>query len=147
MYEQPYWIEGLKTSEMLARLAERGLSCEGPIQRGETMSDWECEGYSEEDGVRYRASVVGRDEDVRLVAASVEGEAGPPPDEAAMDFLAFVASIPYERTQRAQARQWVRENTSSGGKLELGSANLELSKEENAHVLRMVSTRRYTESG
>jgi hypothetical protein len=146
MYEQPYWIEGVKTSEVLARLAERGLSCEGPIQRGETMSEWECEGYSEEDGVRYRASVVGRGGLVRLVAASVEGEAGPP-DEAAVDFLAFVTSIPYEGTQRAQARQWVRENTSSGGKLELGSANLELSKKENAHVLRIVSTRRYSEPG
>ena len=62
-----------------------------------------------------------------------------PPDEAAIGFLAFVASMPYDGAQRAQAEQWVRENTRSGGKLELGTANLELSKEENAHVLSIVS--------
>ena len=63
-----------------------------------------------------------------------------PPDEAAIGwFLAFVASMPYDGAQRAQAEQWARENTRSGGKLELGTANLELSKEENAHVLSIVS--------
>ena len=142
MYEQPYWVEELKTSEVLNRvlnrLVGRGLSCEGSTPRGETMSNWVCGGHSGEEGVLYRASVVGRDENVRMVAASVEGETGPP-DEAAIGFLAFVASMPYDGAQRAQAEQWVRENTRSGGKLELGTANLELSKEENAHVLRIVS--------
>ena len=77
MYEQPYWVEELKTSEVLNRvlnrLVGRGLSCEGSTPRGETMSNWVCGGHSGEEGVLYRASVVGRDENVRMVAASVEG--------------------------------------------------------------------------
>lgn len=141
MYEEPYWIEELATSETLDCLKEWGLSCEGPIQRGETMSAWECRGSSEQRGADYEVSIVGRDESLRLISARVESEDGMPPEEVATGFLEFVASLPYEGAQRAQAQQWARENVGSGGKLELGSANLELLNEATARVLRIVSTR------
>lgn len=141
MYEEPYWIEGLTTSETLDRLEEWGLSCKEQGQRGETMSAWECEGSADEPGVGYRASVVGRGQNVRLVEARVEGEAGTPPEETAARFLALVASLPYGEVDRPRAQQWVRENTGAGGKQKFGSTNLELFKEDHAITLRIVSTR------
>jgi hypothetical protein len=63
-----------------------------------------------------------------------------PSDEAAADFLGFVATLLYEGAEPARARQWVVENVSSGGKLTIGNANFELSSEERARVLRIVST-------
>lgn len=125
MYEQPYWIAGLTVGEVLDRLKERGLSCEGPAPRGETMSAWECKGSSAETEVGYEVSIVGRDaERVRSVTAKVRSEGRVPPEEVATDFLAFVASLPYEGARSARVQQWVRESASSGGKLSLGDANL-----------------------
>ncbi len=141
MYEQPYWIAGLTVPEVLDRLQERGLSCEGPTPRGETMSTWECEGSSDENNASYQVSIVGRDaEHVRSITARVGSEGGVPPKALATDFLAFVASLPYEEAQLAQALQWVRESASSGGKLSLGNANLEFLSEEDTRVLRIVSS-------
>lgn len=54
VYEQPYWIASLAASE----LKERGLSCEGPTLRGETMSAWECKGSSGESDASYEVSIV-----------------------------------------------------------------------------------------
>lgn len=72
MYEQPYWIAGLAATEVLDRLKERSLSCEGPTQRGETMSIWECKGSSRESDASYEVSIVGRDaERLRSVTARV----------------------------------------------------------------------------
>jgi hypothetical protein len=141
MYEQPYWIAGLSAPEVLDRLKERGLSCRGPTPRGETMSAWECKGSSRESDASYEVSIIGRDaERVRSVTARVRSERGMPPEEVATGFLAFVASLPYEGAQSAQAQQWVRDSAGSGGKLSLGNANLELLSEEEARVLRIVSS-------
>src|SRR5215208_3810129 len=76
----------------------------------------------------------------RSVSARISGEGGMPSDEAAADFLGFVATLLYEGAEPARARQWVVENVSSGGKLTIGNANFELSSEERARVLRIVST-------
>lgn len=139
MYEQPYWIADLTTIEVLDRLQERDLSCEEPAPRGETMSIWECKGSSE--GHSYEVSIVGRDDErLRSVTARVGSDGGEPPEEVATDFLAFVASLPYEGSQATQAQQWVRESAGSGGKLNLGNTNLELLSEERSRVLRIVSS-------
>lgn len=141
MYEEPYWISGLAVPKIIDGLQECDLFCEGPTPRGETMSAWECKGSAEEHEASYEVSIVGRDaEHVRTVTAKVGSRGEMPSEEVATDFLAFVASLPYEGGQSAQAQQWVRESAGSGGKLSLGNANLELSSEEKARVLRIVSS-------
>jgi hypothetical protein len=142
MYEQPYWIAGLTVPDVVNHLSRRGFSCEGPAPRGETMHSWECMAPSNAEGVQREVSIVGRNpEGVRSVTATVSGaEGGMPPEQAAADFLGFVAALPYEGAEPARARQWVVENISSGGKLTMGNANLELLSEGRARVLRIVST-------
>ncbi len=140
MYEIPYWIAGLTVSDIASHLAERGLSCEGPTPRGETMSSWECRASSDAEGIEREVSIVGQDpERVRSITATVSGDGRMPPEEAAADFLGFVAVLPYEGADPAQAKQWVKENVTSGGKLAIGSANFELYGEERARVLRIVA--------
>lgn len=142
MYEQPYWIAGLTVLEVPDRLKERYLSCEGLTPRGETMNVWECEGSPGENDAGYEVSIVGQGaECARTVTAKVGGEGGVLLEEVAMDFLTFVASLPYEGAQLARAQQSVRESASSGGKLSLSNANLELLSEEEARVLRIVSSK------
>jgi hypothetical protein len=46
--------------------------------------------------------------------------------------------LAYDGAEPARARQWVAENATSGGKLTIGNANLELVSEEQAHVLQIV---------
>jgi hypothetical protein len=54
-------------------------------------------------------------------------------------FLSVLATLPYDGAEPARARQWVAENATSGGKLTIGNANLELVSEEQAHVLQIVA--------
>jgi len=141
MYEQPYWISGLTVPDVVSYLSPRGLTCEGPAPRGETMDSWECRAPSDAEGLQREVSIVGRDAGrVRSVSARISREGDMPSDEAAADFLGFVATLLYEGAEPARARQWVVENVSSGGKLTIGNANFELSSEERARVLRIVST-------
>lgn len=141
MYEEPYWIAGLTVPDIVSHLSQRGFSCERPTPRGETMSSWECKAPLNAEGVRREISIVGRDpERIRSVTATVSGEGGIPPEEVAADFLGFVVTLPYDGAEPARARQWVVENATSGGNLVIGSANLELLREERARVLRIVST-------
>jgi hypothetical protein len=82
----------------------------------------------------------GRDtERVRSLSATVSGKDGMPPKEAAVAFLSVVTTLPYDGAEPARARQWVAENATSGGKLTIGNANLELVSEEQAHVLQIVA--------
>ena len=141
MYEQPYWISGLTVPDVVSHLSRRGLTCEGPAPRGETMDSWECRAPSDAEGLQREVSIVGRDPGwVRSVRARISSAGDMPSDEAAADFLGFVATLLYEGAEPARARQWVVENVSSGGKLTIGNANFELSSEERARVLRIVST-------
>ncbi len=140
MYEIPYWIAGLTVPDIASYLSERGLSCEGPTPRGETMSSWECRASSQSGNVEREISIVGQDpERVRSVTATVYGDGRMPPEEAVADFLGFVAALPYEGAEPAQAKHWVKEHVTSGGKLAIGSANFELYGEEQARVLRIIA--------
>ncbi len=141
MYEQPYWIAGLTVPDVVSYLNERGLTCEGPAPRGETMRSWECKAPSNAESVEREVSIVGRDaEHIRSVTATVSGEGAIPSEEDAGDFLRFAAALPYEGAEPARARQWVKENVTSGGKLPIGNVNLELLSEERARILRIVAT-------
>jgi hypothetical protein len=141
MYEVPYWIAGLAVPDIVSHLADHGLDCEGPRPRGETMSSWECRPPSKAGGVEREVPIVGQDrERIRSVTARVSGDdSGMPPEEAAADFLGFVATLPYEGADPARAGQWVRENVTSGGKLTIGTANFELYSEERARILRIIA--------
>jgi hypothetical protein len=104
MYEVPYWIAGLAVPDIVSHLADHGLDCEGPRPRGETMSSWECRPPSKAGGVEREVSIVGQDrERIRSVTARVSGDdSGMPPEEAAADFLGFVATLPYEGADPAR---------------------------------------------
>jgi hypothetical protein len=103
------------------------------------MSLWECRPSSGAESIEREVSIVGQDpEQIRSITATVSGDRRPP-EEAAADFLGFVAALSYEGAEPARAKQWVKENVSSGGKLTIGSANLELYGEERARVLRIVA--------
>lgn len=139
MREGPFWISGLTVSALLDRLKLHGLECEGPQPRGETMSQWECKGNSED--AQYEVSIVGQDsERVRLVEARVSTASGVPSRDSAAEFMAFVVSIPYGESDLLQAQQWAREKVGSGGKTELGNTNLEMTSEEQTYVLRIVAS-------
>ena len=56
-------------------------------------------------GVRCEVSIVGRDnEGVRSVTATVSGEGEMQPEQAAADFLGFVAALPYEKGHNPRGR-------------------------------------------
>ncbi len=140
MYEVPYWISGLSIPEISSHLADHGLECEGPYPHGETMSSWECRPPSAAGGVEREVSIVGQDaERIRLVTARISSDNEMPSEEAAADFLGSVAALPYEEANPGEARQWVNENVTSGGKLTIGTASIELYGEERARILRLVA--------
>ncbi len=140
MYEVPDWIDGLTVSDVASHLAQHGLNCEGPSPRGETMRSWECKAPSDAEGIEREVSIIGQDPDrIRLVTATVSRDDEAPPEEAAADFLGYVASLSYEGANPAQARRWVAENVTSGGKLPMGAAIFELYSEKRAWVLRIVA--------
>jgi len=140
MYEMPYWISGLTIPEISSHLADHGLECEGPYPRGETMSSWDCRPPSAAGSLEREVAIVGQSpERIRTVTARLSDQNEMPPEEAAVDFLGFVATLPYEGADPGQARQWVEENVASGGKLTIGTASFELYDEEKARVLRIVA--------
>jgi len=141
MYEMPYWISGLSMPKILSHLADHGLECEGPYPLGETMNSWECRPPSAAGEDRREVSIVGQDsEHIRLVTARISRDDEMPAEEAAADFLGFVAALPYEEANPGEARQWVSENVTSGGKLTIGTASFELYGKERAQVLRVVAS-------
>lgn len=91
-------------------------------------------------GATYRVDVVGSSaEEIRRVAASFLGV--PPHATAAhgIDFLGFVATVPYQGAEPARAQAWVRDHYGIDAETVIGGAHFRLSHHEPWADLRIVA--------
>lgn len=135
------FIAGLTVADIKLNLEKRGLRCEGP-RALVTLQSWTCKGNQGSD-VEFMVDVLGIDATrVRSVDANVLQYQAQPTDAIAAEFLGFIATLPYDKSDPTQAREWVRANIArSGSNLVIASARFELTRAETgrAHSLDIVA--------
>lgn len=96
-----------------------------------------CTSSSEDDSSVLKVTVLEEDPSTVLW---VRADARDATDEAATEFLSYVADLSLENTDPLNAETWVGENISSGGGYSAEGAELKLYGTEGARTLEIVAT-------
>jgi hypothetical protein len=101
-------LPGLTSGGLTTTFEKEGLSCRGPEQQ-RTMAAWHCEGR-DSSGAQLKIEFMGRPTRIEYLTATVM-QYQPEIDRAVLArFLGYVATVPYDGADPAQARRWVQQN-------------------------------------
>jgi hypothetical protein len=122
----PRNIPGLTPQDVYLNLENRGFKCSEPELMGpENEVRWTCE--KQEAQGEYSVEINSKDANsVRFVEARVISYEPARADALAKDFLAYVATIPYEGAQPHEAKAWVEQNVGSKVSAEFGGVSYTL---------------------
>jgi hypothetical protein len=100
-------IPGFTPHQVLAQVEEEGFDCAIPRVDDKDRVIWKCE--KTEGDVLYQVLVLGRDEDsVDMIDANFN-QSGEVSDEAAVEFLCDIATLPFGGEGQAESCQWIGE--------------------------------------
>lgn len=114
------WIPGLLSGDITSNLVARyGMDCAGPDSGLGGLIGWSCDKGAPGVGTWLHVEFIGTNVNrIEAVDATVVSDSAN--DKLAVDFLAFVASLPYDSAEPDRAQQWVRTNIAKGGETRIG---------------------------
>lgn len=118
-------LPGIAAVDVYGNLKKQGMKCSGPkVTSG--RSSWTCRGTT--GFVELYAYTAGTGATrISIVQASVAGTLAKPTQGTPRDYLAFVATLPYDGSKPAGARSWVARNfTKAHAVTRIGPAVFEL---------------------
>jgi hypothetical protein len=113
-------IPGLAYADNSAKLiAAFDMKCSGPVSSD--LQAWQCVGASPS-GNRLTAVINGSDAGHIVSLTGVVNQPDKP-DPDATNFLGFVAALPFQSDQAAQAQDWVSRHLTGEGRTAIGGGN------------------------
>lgn len=129
-------IPGLKPVDVYGNFTKKGFTLEKDFFDPQ-QPIWRC--IEETQRHRMMVEVFGRSgSDVTLVRGTFFNYSAQDTDESAADFLGYVASIPYEESQPANAKSWVLKSIGTNATATIAGVSLELIANSDAPRCRML---------
>lgn len=137
---RPTGIPGLSDMDVIGymqHLPSTNFRCPGGGPAGGGLHKRVCTSSSAEDSTVLEVTLV---EDNPSTVLWVRADALEATDEAAVEFLSYVADLSLEDIDPLNAETWVGENISSGGRYSAEGAELRLYGTEGARTMEIVAT-------
>jgi hypothetical protein len=119
------YLPKLFASDIYLNLEKKGLICQDLEVGLDKLISWKCEKTN--GNYYYIVTIVGQDiNKIISIQATAQYYGSGNIDTELDDFLAYVASVPYEDNIPTEATSWVKKNTGKNTKADFGSGNFEL---------------------
>ena len=122
----PSFIQGLTRVDVTINLERRGFQCSGQ-QFMRNRVAWVCRSAALDGSYEFTVDIQGASStQIDFVNAIALNYGSRPTEQVAVDFLGYIASVPYEGSRPAEARQWLIQNIAAGGEMTIGTAHFRL---------------------
>lgn len=126
-------IPGMSAVDVYGNLKKLGFTCDGPdVFEGRAF--WECKEETNEH--LFSVEILGNSAtEILSVQATALNYSNKQTDSIAKDFLGYVASIPYENSKQANAKDWVIKNVSQNTNTVISGVRFTMVENDRSRIL------------